>query len=65
MYRFKPELRIPGPVPVPAAVLSRMAEPMINHRGGKIFKEKFPSVLARLQPVFGTKNPHLYGDRFG
>ncbi|HHY15479.1 MAG TPA: alanine--glyoxylate aminotransferase family protein [Firmicutes bacterium] len=56
MYRFKPELRIPGPVPVPAAVLSRMAEPMINHRG-KIFKEKFPSVLARLQPVFGTKNP--------
>lgn len=56
MYRFKPELRIPGPVPVPSAVSLRMAQPMINHRG-KVFKERFPSILSRLQPLFGTKNP--------
>ncbi len=56
MYRFKPELRIPGPVPVPDAVSLRMAQPMINHRG-KVFKERFPHVLSRLQPLFGTKNP--------
>lgn len=56
MYRFKPELRIPGPVPVPTEVLGRMSQPMINHRG-KIFKDVFPQVLARLQPLFGTKNP--------
>lgn len=56
MYRFKPELRIPGPVPVPSEVSLQMAKPMINHRGA-IFKEKFPDVLARLQPLFGTKNP--------
>ncbi|HPT82812.1 MAG TPA: aminotransferase class V-fold PLP-dependent enzyme, partial [Limnochordia bacterium] len=56
MYRFKPELRIPGPVPVPSGVALQMARPVINHRGA-IFKEKFPSVLSRLQPLFGTENP--------
>lgn len=56
MYRFKPELRIPGPVPVPSEVSLQMAKPMINHRGAT-FKEKFPAVLARMQPLFGTKNP--------
>ncbi|NMB02323.1 MAG: alanine--glyoxylate aminotransferase family protein [Firmicutes bacterium] len=56
MYRFKPELRIPGPVPVPNEVSLQMARPMINHRGAS-FKEKYPAVLSRLQPLFGTKNP--------
>lgn len=56
MYRFKPELRIPGPVPVPSEVALQMARPVINHRGD-VFKEKFPAVLARLQKLFGTKNP--------
>lgn len=56
MYRFKPELRIPGPVPVPDSVSLRMAQPMINHRG-KIFKEKFPQIISRLQPLFGSTNP--------
>lgn len=55
MYRFKPELRIPGPVPVPDSVSLRMAQPMINHRG-KVFKERFPSILSRLKPLFGTAN---------
>jgi aspartate aminotransferase-like enzyme len=31
MYRFKPVLRIPGPVPVPNEVSLQMAKPMINH----------------------------------
>lgn len=56
MYRFKPELRIPGPVPVPDAVSLRLAQPMINHRG-KEFKARFPSILSRLKPLFGTTNP--------
>ncbi len=55
MYRFKPELRIPGPVPVPSEVSLQMAKPMINHRGA-YFKERYPAVLARLAPLFGTKN---------
>ncbi|HHT42888.1 MAG TPA: alanine--glyoxylate aminotransferase family protein [Firmicutes bacterium] len=56
MYRFKPELRIPGPVPVPSEVSLQMAKPVINHRGA-VFKEKFPKVLSRLQGLFETKNP--------
>jgi len=55
MYRFKPELRIPGPVPVPNEVSLQMAKPMINHRGA-LFKEHYPKVLARLGPLFGTTN---------
>ncbi|MCK9525458.1 MAG: alanine--glyoxylate aminotransferase family protein [Limnochordia bacterium] len=55
MYRFKPVLRIPGPVPVPSEVSLQMAKPMINHRGA-CFREHYPSVLARLAPLFGTKN---------
>ena len=55
MYRFKPELRIPGPVPVPNEVSLQMAKPMINHRGA-YFKEHYPKVLARLAPLFGTTN---------
>ncbi|HBG00639.1 MAG TPA: aminotransferase [Firmicutes bacterium] len=56
MYRFKPELRIPGPVPVPSEVSLQMARPMINHRGAS-FREHYPAVLKRLGPLFGTENP--------
>ncbi|NLJ81466.1 MAG: alanine--glyoxylate aminotransferase family protein [Firmicutes bacterium] len=56
MQHFKPELRIPGPTPLPPRVLQRMAEPMINHRG-QAFKEKFPEIMKRLGPLFGTENP--------
>lgn len=55
MYRFKPELRIPGPVPVPNEVSLEMAKPMINHRGA-YFREHYPAVLNRLAVLFGTKN---------
>lgn len=55
MYRFKPELRIPGPVPVPNEVSLQMAKPMINHRGA-YFREHYPDALARLAALFGTKS---------
>jgi len=55
MYRYKPVLRIPGPVPVPSEVSLKMAKPMINHRGAH-FKEHYPAVLARLAALFGTTN---------
>ncbi|HHU61034.1 MAG TPA: alanine--glyoxylate aminotransferase family protein [Natronincola sp.] len=55
MYRFKPDLRIPGPAPVPCGVSIQMSRQMINHRGEE-FKKRFPRVLKRLQPLFGTKN---------
>ncbi|KLU39699.1 MAG: hypothetical protein AA931_06795 [Peptococcaceae bacterium 1109] len=53
MFRFKQELRIPGPTPVPPQVLAKASSPMINHRGS-VFKEKLPQILRRLQPLFGT-----------
>lgn len=56
MYRFKPELRIPGPVSIPNEVSLQMAKPMINHRG-KMFHQHFSAALSRLQPLFGTQNP--------
>ncbi len=55
MYRDKPELRIPGPVPVPSRVLQAAAAPMINHRGAD-FRQRMPALLARLQRVFRTEN---------
>lgn len=59
MYRFKPELRIPGPVPVPTEVLGRMSQPMINHRG-KIFKDVFPRSWLVCSPSLGQKTPSLW-----
>lgn len=53
MFRYKQELRIPGPTPVPPQVLARASAPMINHRGSA-FKELYPAVLERLKPLFGT-----------
>lgn len=54
MFRFKQELRIPGPTPVPPQALAKASAPMINHRGAA-FKAKLPRLLERLQPIFGTK----------
>lgn len=53
MFRYKQELRIPGPTPVPPQVLARTSAPMVNHRGSA-FKELYPRVLERLKPIFGT-----------
>src|SRR5512135_1073262 len=51
-------LRIPGPTPVPPAVLAELARPMIDHRGPE-FATMLRRVTARLQYVFQTTSPVL------
>ena len=51
-------LRIPGPTPVPPAVLAELASPVINHRGPE-FAAILRRVTARLQFVFQTNAPML------
>src|SRR5579885_1914387 len=49
-------LRVPGPTPIPAAVLNAMNSPMINHRGPE-FAAIMRRVTARLQYFFQTASP--------
>jgi aspartate aminotransferase-like enzyme len=51
-------LRIPGPTPVPPAVLAELARPVINHRGPE-FAAILRRVSARLQYIFQTTAPVL------
>jgi aspartate aminotransferase-like enzyme len=51
-------LRIPGPTPMPPAVLAELARPVINHRGPE-FAAIPRRVTARLQYVFQTASPVL------
>src|SRR6266700_754997 len=51
-------LRIPGPTPVPPAVLAELARPVINHREPE-FAAILQRVTARLQYVFQTTSPVL------
>src|SRR6266566_554151 len=51
-------LRIPGPTPVPPAVLAELALPLINHRGPE-FAAVLRRITARLQYVFQTNSPVL------
>src|SRR5437868_15106628 len=51
-------LRIPGPTPVPPAVLAELARPMMNHRGPE-FAAILRRVTARLHYVFQTTSPVL------
>src|SRR6266849_4503613 len=51
-------LRIPGPTPVPPAVLVELARSVINHRGPE-FAAILRRVTARLQYVFQTTSPVL------
>lgn len=51
-------LRIPGPTPVPPAVLAELARPVINHRGPE-FAAILRRVTARLHYVFQTTSPVL------
>jgi aspartate aminotransferase-like enzyme len=51
-------LRIPGPTPVPPAVLAELARPLINHRGPE-FAAILRRVTARLQYIFQTASPVL------
>ena len=51
-------LRIPGPTPVPPAVLAELSRPLINHRGPE-FAAILRRVTARLQYIFQTTSPVL------
>jgi aspartate aminotransferase-like enzyme len=53
-----PQLRIPGPTPVPDRVERAMAAPMINHRGPE-FKALLPELETGLKWAFQTKNDML------
>lgn len=52
------QLRIPGPTPVPEAVLAEMARQMINHRGPE-FAALIREMTARLKPWFQTDHDVL------
>lgn len=49
----KPNLRIPGPTPVPEDILEAMATPMVNHRG-KHFAALIERVSERLKHFYMT-----------
>ncbi len=49
-------LQLPGPSNTPLPVLAAMAMPTIDHRGPE-FQKLGRDVLARIRPVFQTKNP--------
>src|SRR2546428_654613 len=53
-----PNLRIPGPTPVPADILEAVAHPMINHRGRE-FAALISRVAERLKDWFQTSNDVL------
>jgi aspartate aminotransferase-like enzyme len=53
-----PQLRIPGPTPVPDRVNRAMAAPMINHRGPE-FKALLPELEAGLKWAFQTEHDML------
>ena len=49
-------LQIPGPTNTPLPVLAAIAKPTIDHRGPE-FQRLGADVLARIKPVFGTRQP--------
>lgn len=50
-----PNLRLPGPTPVPPDVVEAMSQPMIDHRGVS-FREMLLRMTANLKTAFNTKN---------
>jgi aspartate aminotransferase-like enzyme len=55
---FQPQLRIPGPTPIPDRVVRSGARPMVDHRGPE-FKCVVQDVVAGVKRVFGTANDLL------
>ena len=55
MVDNQPNLRIPGPTPVPDEVLQAASGPMINHRG-PVFKTILDRVTDRLKRLFQTED---------
>jgi aspartate aminotransferase-like enzyme len=51
----KPTLMIPGPTPVPPAVLQTLSTPMIDHRGPE-YEAMQAEIIGNLKTVFQTKN---------
>src|SRR3989304_7931438 len=56
--RETPNLRIPGPTPVPADVLEAVARPMVDHRGRE-FAALIGRVAERLKEFYLTKEDVL------
>ncbi len=54
----RPNLRIPGPTPVPADVLEAVGRPMVDHRG-RHFAELIQRVAAHLKEFFRTESDVL------
>ena len=52
---FQPQLRIPGPTPLPERVVRSMSRPMIDHRGPE-FAAILGEVVTGLRTVFRTAN---------
>ena len=52
---FQPQLRIPGPAPLPERVVRAMSQPMIDHRGPE-FAALLEEVVRGAKQVFGTQN---------
>ena len=50
-----PNLRLPGPTPVPPDVVEAMSQPMIDHRG-VAFREMLLRMTANLKMAFNTTN---------
>ena len=55
---FQPQLRIPGPTPIPDRVVRAMSRPMVDHRGPE-FAEVLRDVVRGVARVFGTENDLL------
>lgn len=55
---FQPQLRIPGPTPLPERVVRSAARPMVDHRGPD-FKLVVEEVVAGVRRVFGTEHDLL------
>ena len=55
---FSPQLRIPGPTPLPERVMRAMARPMVDHRGPE-FAAVFTEVTEGAKKVFKTRSDVL------
>ncbi len=55
---FQPQLRIPGPTPIPDRVVRAAAAPMVDHRGPE-FKVVVHDVVDGVKKVFGTESDLL------
>ncbi|MGH7918871.1 MAG: pyridoxal-phosphate-dependent aminotransferase family protein [Candidatus Dormibacteraceae bacterium] len=55
---FQPQLRIPGPTPIPDRIVRAAARPMVDHRGPE-FKAVVEEVVRGVKRVFATENDLL------